>query len=165
MDWCPRFNPEVVADITTWDYQAAFEPGYFDVIWASPDCAQYSRARTTAKTPRDFEKADKLVQACRDIIEYLQPRCWFIENPDSGLLKTRPCVFDLPFCRVDYCMYGCPYRKRTRIWTNVDWTPKMCDRSHCVDGNHVATAQRGPRKGGEDQRLKRCLAPNSQGFV
>ena len=82
-------------------------------------------------------------------IEYLQPNCWFIENPDSGLLKTRPCIEGLPYQRVDYCMYSnCPYRKRTRIWTNcTDWTPKMCDRSHCINGRHAATAQRGCKKG------------------
>ena len=129
VDWCPRFNPEIVTDITTWDYQTAFEPGYFDVVWCSPDCRMYSIARTTAKTPRDFDSSDKLVQACRDIIEYLQPCCWFIENPDSGYLKTRPCVEGLPYVRVDYCMYQDPplYRKRARLLTNrADWTPKMC---------------------------------------
>ena len=111
-------------------------------------------ARTTAKTPRDFEKADRLVQACRDIIEYLEPAVFWIENPDSGYLKTRPCVEGLPYVRVDYCMYGCMYRKRTRLWTNVaDWTPKMCDRSHLVDGKHVATAQQRCRK--NDGRIDR----------
>ena len=68
VDWCARFNPEIVTDITTWDYKSALQPGYFDVIWASPDCTQYSRAKTTG-APRDFARADRLVQACRDIIE------------------------------------------------------------------------------------------------
>ena len=142
VDWCTRFKPEIVTDITTWDYKSAYKPGHFDVIWASPDCTQYSRARTTGG-PRKYEKADRLVQACRDIIEYLQPCCWFIENPDSGLQKIRPCIEGLPYVRVDYCMYdGCPYRKRTRIWTNcTEWTPKMCDRSHCINGKHIATTQ------------------------
>ena len=27
VDWCPRFNPEIVTYITTWDDKAAFEPG------------------------------------------------------------------------------------------------------------------------------------------
>ena len=69
VDWCPRFNPDIATDITTWDYKSVFGPGYFDLIWASPDCTQYSRAKTTGP-PRNYEKADKLVQACRDIIEY-----------------------------------------------------------------------------------------------
>ena len=29
----------------------------------------------------------------------------------------------------------------------TDWTPKMCDRSHCINGRHAATAQRGCKKG------------------
>ena len=124
--------------------QSCFPPLYYDVVWASPDCVHYSIARTTAKTPRDFEKADRLVQACRDIIEYFCPKIWFIENPDTGYLKTRPCVQGLPHVRVDYCMYSnCPYRKRTRLWTNcTDWIPTMCDWSHCINGRHIATAQR-----------------------
>ena len=148
VDWDGRYNAEIQTDITTWDYKSLYEPGHFDVVWASPDCRMYSRARTTGG-PRDFESSDRLVQACRDIIEYLQPRCWFMENPDSGYLKTRPCVEGLPYVRVDYCMYQDPplYRKRTRLWTNIaDWTPKMCDRSHLVDGKHPATAQSGYRK-------------------
>ena len=69
VDWDPRFNPEIVTDITKWDYKSDFNPGYFDVVWASPDCRMYSIARTTAKTPHDFASSDLLVQTCRDIIE------------------------------------------------------------------------------------------------
>ena len=147
VDWSSKYNPEIQTDITTWDYKAAFEPGHFDVVWASPDCRMYSVARTCAKTPRDFENADKLVKACRDIIEYLQPRLYFIENPDSGCLKTRPVIDGLPYLRVDYCMYGALYRKRTRLWSNcTTWTPKLCDRSHVINGKHLATAQQRPEK-------------------
>ena len=52
----------------------------------------------------------------------------------------------IPFVRVDYCMYGRPYRKRRRIWTNAAWTPRLCDRSHIVGGKHEAAAQRGRTK-------------------
>ena len=150
VDWDGRYNAEIQTDITKWDYKSAFPPQYFSVIWASPDCTQYSRAKTTGP-PRDFEKADKLVQACRDIIEYNGSGIFWIENPDSGELKRRPCIDGLPYVRVDYCMYGAPYRKRTRLWTNVqNYTPRMCDMSHCVDGRHPATAQRGYRK--DDRR-------------
>ena len=83
----------------------------------------------------------------------MQPKVWFLENPDSGLLKTREVVQGLPFAIVDYCMYGASYRKRTRIWTNANWRPMMCDRSHLVDGRHTKTAQRGGRGGwsGDDR--------------
>ena len=146
VDWDGRFGAEIQTDITTWNYKDAFKPGQFQVVWASPDCRMYSMARTKGP-PRDFETSDKLVKACRDIIEYLQPRCWFVENPDSGYLKTRPCVEGLPWARVDYCMYGALYRKRARLWTNcTDWTPRMCAKSHFINGKHVAQAQNGYKK-------------------
>ena len=145
VDWSPKHNPTHQVDITTWT--APYVDGHFDVVWASPDCTQYSRARTTARTPRDLEGADRLVAACLRIIRQLRPRLWFVENPDTGLLKTRSVMQGLPYVRVDYCMYGAPYRKRTRIWTNAThWCPKLCDRSHLVDGKHLKTAQRGGRE-------------------
>ena len=153
VDWDSRFDATHVCDIMTWD--CPYEAGHFQVVWASPDCTQYSRARTTAKTPRNFEMADGLVKRCLDLIARLQPRLWFVENPDTGLLKARAVVASLPFVRVDYCMYGCEYRKRTRIWTNAKWQPSLCDRSHLVNGRHAKTAQRGPGRGCCNDRFSR----------
>ena len=90
VDWDPRYKPTHCCDLMTWD--CPYEPGFFDCIWCSPDCTQYSIARTTAKTPRDLVKADALVQRCLDLIRQLKPNVWWIENPDSGYLKSRPCV-------------------------------------------------------------------------
>ena len=96
----------------TWD--CPYEPGHFDAIWCSPDCTQYSRARTRAKTPRDLVKADALVKRCLGLIQTLRPKVWFLENPDSGLLRTRPFMQALSYVRVDYCCYQDPalYRKK-----------------------------------------------------
>ena len=54
-----------------------------------------------------------------------------MENPATGNLKNRDVVKDLNFYDVDYCMYSdWGYRKRTRVWTNVDnFKPKRCDGS------------------------------------
>ena len=84
-------------------------------------------------------------QSCLDIIAYWRPRYWFLENPQTGLLKTRDVVQGIPYVDLDYCMYGAPYRKRTRIWTNTAWTPRRL----CNHASHPMTAQKGPsRRGG-----------------
>ena len=116
LDNDPKCGADVCQDLLTWEYTSfGLEPP--DVIWCSPPCTQDSIARTRAKTPRDLEAADAIVQRCLDIIAYWQPKYWFIENPQTGLLKTRDVVHGVPFVDLDYCMYGAPYRKRTRIWT------------------------------------------------
>ena len=40
-------DPDIKESILTWDYKS-FPPGTFQVIWASPPCTMFSRARTTA---------------------------------------------------------------------------------------------------------------------
>ena len=132
-------------DIMQWDYQT-FPPKHFHVIWASPPCTEYSRALTTRS--RDIESANEIVQRTLDIIEYLEPKYFMIENPQSGLLKDQLMMWGIPFKDVDYCKYGMPYRKRTRIWNNVfRWEPRALCNKDCdsMNGNrHKATAQRGP---------------------
>ncbi|MDA8583357.1 hypothetical protein N9L68_03970 [bacterium] len=79
------YNPTICVDILEWDY-TVHPPGQWDVVWASPECTQCSIARSKAKTPRDLEYADSLVQKALEIIEYFNPRAWSLENPASGLL-------------------------------------------------------------------------------
>jgi len=141
LDSDPRCGADVCQDLLSWEYTYfGLEPP--DVIWCSPPCTQYSIARSKAKTPRDLEGSDAIVQRCLDIIRYWRPRYWVIENPQTGLLKTREVVQGLEFKDVDYCMYGAPYRKRTRLWTNCTWTPRPL----CTHVNHSMTAQKGPSK-------------------
>ena len=59
LDINPKFNPTIVADILQWDY-TVFPREYFQFVWASPVCTQYSKVRATGG-PRDLEGADKLV--------------------------------------------------------------------------------------------------------
>ena len=104
LDLDPKTDALVKADILTWDH-TVFPPGQFDAIWASPCCTQYSCARRGAKTPRNLDLADSLVRRSLEIIEYFQPRVWFLENPTTGMLKDRPFMEGLPFCDVDYCCF------------------------------------------------------------
>jgi site-specific DNA-cytosine methylase len=140
LDNDPKCGADVCQDLVTWAYTDFSEPP--DVIWCSPPCTHYSKARTTAKTPRDLIGSDAMVQRCLDIISFWRPKYWFIENPQTGLLKTRDVVHGVPFVDLDYCMYGAPYRKRTRIWTNTAWTP----RPPCIHKGHAMSAQKGPSR-------------------
>ena len=130
--------------INVMDLQPNDLPPRVDCIWASPPCTHYSRARTKAKTPRDLDGADALVQKALDIIE-LYDVPWFMENPHSGMLKSREVVEYLPYKVVDYCKYGKPYRKRTAIWTNTCWEPNrpLCkhDCPASSGSRHTASAQ------------------------
>ena len=137
-------------DILTWDY-TVYPPGHFDVIWASPCCTQYSCARRNAKTPRNLSLADSLVLRSREIINYYNPRVWFLENPQTVMLKDRPFMLGLPFTDIDYCCYcDWGYEKRTRLWNNIEFEGDQCKgKGACpnMDGNkHKSTAQQGKRK-------------------
>ena len=116
-----------------------------DVCWASPVCTMYSKARTVAKTPRDLEGSDAMVRKVLELVE-AWGCMWFMENPYTGLLKTRSVVAGIPYRIVDYCQWRDSrwtrmYRKPTAIWTNTEWRPERprCSRSRCQcveDGRH-----------------------------
>ena len=135
----------IKTDIMDWDYKT-YPPKYFQVIWSSPPCTEYSIAKTTGI--RKIDEANEIVKRTLEIINYFQPIYFMIENPQTGLLKKQIFMENIPFDDLDYCKYGMKYRKRTRIWNNItDWTPNQLCNKDCnsMNGNkHKATAQRGP---------------------
>ena len=127
-------------DIMDFNYK---QYDHFDIVWASPPCTEYSKAKSQGV--RDIEGANKLVKKAIEIIEYFQPHWWFIENPQTGLLKKQSFMEQLPYVDCDYCMYGKPYRKRTRIWTNKECNMLLCNKQcgSFIDGRHIGSCGTG----------------------
>ena len=152
LDADPKTDATIHEDILTWDH-TIYPTGHFDAIWASPCCTEYSCARRGAKTPRNLPLADSLVLRSREIINYYNPRFWFIENPQTGLLKDRPFMGGLPYTDCDYCAYcDYGYKKRTRIWNNVGFFGSLCPGPGLCPSmtgrRHNKTAQQGRNRGG-----------------
>ena len=87
-------------------------------ILAAPTCTMFSLARTTAKTPRDFEQGMKLVECCLRIIWAVRAckdsnlRFWALENPRAYLRQ----FLGLPALSFTSDEYGGDVKKPTDIW-------------------------------------------------
>ena len=127
--------------------------GFPDIVWASPPCTTFSVASighhwNKDNTPKTEEAilGVKIVEKTIDIINELQPKYWFIENP-RGKLRKLDVVRRFARATVTYCSYGDIRMKPTDIWTNFHlWKPKPM----CKNGNrdfHHEPAPRGSQTG------------------
>ena len=79
-----KMKPDIVADVLSWNYRG-LPQGHFDVVFAAPPCTEYSQAMTGR--PRNLEKADAIVRRTLEIIQYLKPKQWFLENSRHGVAE------------------------------------------------------------------------------
>lgn len=135
-----------------------------DVIWASPDCATFSVSAISHHRRKDpvtgsLEPISEYAKFCDQVdkhvlqlIEELQPKYYFIENPRGGMRKM-DFMQGLPRYTVTYCQYGDTRMKPTDIWTNHP-DPKF--KPPCKNGDpcHVS-APRGSKTG--TQALKNSM--------
>lgn len=128
VDIDPKSNPTICANILEWDYKI-YPPGYFHTIWASPPCCEFSALnRSHPNKIPNLPLADSIVKRTIEIIEYFNPQRFFMENPQTGLLKDREYMLGIPYVDMDYCRFSdWGYRKRTRFWTCEDLTSVLCE--------------------------------------
>ena len=127
-----------------------------DVIWASPDCATFSIAAISHHRKKNPETGslepvsayakfcDRVDKHVLELIEQLQPKYYFIENPRGGMRKME-WMKNLPRYTVTYCQYGDNRMKPTDIWTNHP-NPEFLPMCHNGDSCHVP-APRGSKTG------------------
>ncbi len=144
----PAYGPDIVADIGK---LTAEQLGYFDVVWSSPPCEQFSianhfRAWTPDRKPRSQKTIDavKLHRSTLQLINDLAPRLYFIENP-RGLLRTMPWMKPYRRYEITYCQYGSKVQKPTDIWTNYPG-PGFKKPCRAGDSCHISSP-RGSNKG------------------
>ena len=129
------------------------------ILWASPPCTGFSVAsigrhwtgghRAYIPNSDTARLGMELVQHTLKLIEDINPRYWFIENP-RGVLRKLPIMEGLTRHTVTYCQYGDERMKPTDIWTNCEgWTPRPA----CKNGApcHVA-APRGSSTGTQGRK-------------
>ena len=151
VEWNKDFeNIDLYADIGQITAEQILESfGHPDVIWASPDCATYSIARIWSHrkvnpATGELEPISEYAKFCDNVnkhvlelIEQLEPKYFFIENPRGGLRKMS-WMQNIPRYTVTYCQYGDTSMKPTDIWTNH---PRPNFKPPCKNGDscHVAS--------------------------
>ena len=165
VDVSEKYSPTHCCCIHEWD-EEQYAPGFFKLVWCSTECTEYSIA--LRNRPRDLQKADRLATRCMQLLQkYMNEGCTvYLENPHSSLLWQRmPAAAALPHIIVDYCAYGSPMKKRTRIASNGlrGVLPRLCPKAECPSkkgGRHIMTAQTGSRGAAQ-----KCSAKNAQWAV
>ena len=89
LDILEKYKPSIVCDIMEFKYKQ-YEPGYFDIIWTFHECKifsslQYSWIGRKWKDRNELDderiKHSKFINKTIEIIDYLKPKTYFIENP------------------------------------------------------------------------------------
>jgi hypothetical protein len=131
---------DIVSDIKKWNYHKYFfDNGLPSFIFFSPPCREYSILNNALPNKTcDIKGSNEIVKKGIEIIKYC--KCGYvIENPQTSKLKNQDFMV-FPYTDVDYCAYGYPYKKRTRLWNNISLIGEKCKKKLCPfkkKGRHI----------------------------
>lgn len=123
------------------DFDLSRLPWQPDIVWASMPCQGFS----VLTISRNWKLKDgiylpqnssaklgiKIAQKTLSLIQEINPRFFFMENP-MGILRKMPFMKGIKRHTVTYCQYGDTRMKPTDIWTNsTAWKP----RPKCKNGD------------------------------
>ena len=128
------YRPDICADFMEFDFFNIFEPGEFDYVWASPVCTSWSICTHKHRYPLCEDPdmtpqtatgrlGNAMIMRLTEVIDYLEPKCWMIENPRGRLRHWKPfkkwvesqCGSRLT---VYYGNHNHYLKKATDIWNN-----------------------------------------------
>ena len=119
--------PDVCVDICHWNYKNN-QYGSFDWIHMSPPCTEFSTLKRSDQ--RDLVKANEIAMAARRLLDHFlklnRHLVYTVENPSTSLLQHQEAVQGLPVHETNYCCYGMPYQKPTKIWSNLPLSLRRC---------------------------------------
>ena len=161
IDFNEKFKPDLCCDMLYFSKKLLpVEQRKPDMIWFSPPCETFSLSGNSMfmgfpTTPRAYIGL-ALAYKCIEVIQWLTPEFWVIENPRAGL-RSAWFMKPLPRTTVSYCQYGDKRMKPTDIWNNFGFNGKCCKNG---DSCHES-APRGSGRGtlGEKSKELRGVIP------
>jgi len=147
LDIDSKHKPTMHQDILTWAYRR-YPRGYYDIIYASPQCTALSKANPHPKESAVIH-ATRVIAKCFEVIKHFEPFVWILENPVNRLQDmTFMRAYDDYKRTTAYCMYGTSFRKQTIVWCNIDVVLPNCTGETLCSfkkawGFHKETAQSG----------------------
>lgn len=111
-------RPTIVADVRYLPLRPGLKP---KLIWASPPCKYFSKARwfNYGHDPVGIADSLDVISGCFRAFEYLNAQDWVLENPTGTLRK----LIGKPTTQITYPMKDGPikgkiYDKKTDLWSN-----------------------------------------------
>lgn len=129
-------------------------------ILAAPPCTDYSLSGARWFAKKDIngqtEESNKLVRKTLEIINYLKPTFWVVENPMSRIHKLHPELGEVKFKFNPYD-FGDSHQKMTWLWGKFNDPIKTPGKNL---GNWMFT-----NLGGKSERTKELRSETPMGFA